>query len=72
MERQEDRCKEVEEVVVDMAGRLFEETEVVGIGEGKKFAQGILDNKDALRKFWEIAFAQGATKEIHSSEIKIS
>ena len=70
LERQEDRCTEVEEVVVDMAGMLFEETEVVEIGEGKKLARKILDDKDALKKFWEMAFAQGATKEIHSSEIK--
>lgn len=70
LERQEDRCIEVEDIVVDMAARLFEETEVAAIGEGKEFAQEILDRGDALRKFWEMAFVQGATKEIHSSEIK--
>lgn len=70
LEREEDRCVEVESVVIEMASRLFEDTEIVPVGEGKKLAQDILDRKDALRKFWEIAFAQGATKEIHSSEIK--
>lgn len=70
LEGQEDRCIEVENVVVDMASRLFEETEVAPIGEGKELAQKILKTGEALRKFWEIAFAQGATKEIHSSEIK--
>lgn len=70
LERQEDRCHEVEDVVIEMAGILFEDTGIVELGEGKKLAQEILDSKDALRKFWEIAFAQGATKELHSSEIK--
>ncbi len=53
-----------------MAGMIFEMTGKVQKGQGKKFALNILNDKRALRKFWEIAFAQGATKEIHSSEIK--
>jgi thymidine phosphorylase len=49
---------------------IFEMTDTVQKGQGKKFALNILNEKKALRKFWEIAFAQGATKEVHSSEIK--
>ncbi|HRZ84870.1 MAG TPA: thymidine phosphorylase [Candidatus Dojkabacteria bacterium] len=70
LERDKDRCIELEKVILDMAGMIFEMTGKVQKGQGKKFALNILNDKRALRKFWEIAFAQGATKEIHSSEIK--
>lgn len=70
LERDKDRSMELEKVILDMAGRIFEMTDKVPKGQGKKFARNILDERKALRKFWEIAFAQGATKEIHSSEIK--
>lgn len=70
LERENGSCSEIEEIVIEMAARLFEDTEVVQVGEGKKFAQKILDSGDALRKFWEIAFAQGATVEVKSSDIK--
>jgi AMP phosphorylase len=70
LERAENRCMELEKVILDMAGMLFEQTGKTGKGQGKKFARSILDSKQALKKFWEIAFAQGATREIHSTEIK--
>ncbi len=70
LERAENRCIELEKVILDMAGMLFEQTGKTGKGQGKKFARSILDSKQALKKFWEIAFAQGATREIHSTEIK--
>ncbi len=70
LERADDRCIELEKVIIDMAGMIFEQTGKSGKGQGRKFARTILDSKQALRKFWEIAFAQGATREIHSTEIK--
>jgi AMP phosphorylase len=70
LERDEGKCEELEDVIVEMATRLFEGTKTVKKGEGKKFAQEILDSGKALDKFWEIAFAQGANRKIKSSEIK--
>jgi AMP phosphorylase len=70
LERDEGRCLELEGVIIEMATRLFESTKTVKRGEGKKFAQEILNSGKALDKFWEIAFAQGATRKIKSSEIK--
>ena len=48
----------------------FEMTKKVKRGEGKKLAREILDSGEALDKFWEIAFAQGATRKIQSSDIR--
>jgi AMP phosphorylase len=70
LERDEGRCKELESVIIEMATRLFESTKTVKRGEGKKFAQEILNSGKALEKFWEIAFAQGANRKIRSSEIR--
>jgi len=70
LERDETRCKELEDVVIEMATRLFEGTKVAKRGEGKKFAREILHSGQALDKFWEIALAQGANKKVRSSEIK--
>ncbi|MHC1716991.1 MAG: thymidine phosphorylase [Candidatus Dojkabacteria bacterium] len=70
LERKEDRCEELEEVVITMASRLFEMTEVCSKGVGKKFAREILESGKALEKFWEIAFAQGAVRKLESTDIK--
>lgn len=67
LERSDKRSLALEEIVIEMASRLFESTKVVGEGEGKRFAQEILDSKKAYDKFWEIGFAQGA-KEITLSK----
>ena len=69
LERHEKRSKNLEVVIIDMARRLFEMTNIVKEGEGKKFAQDILDSGKALEKFWEIAFAQGATRIVKSTDI---
>lgn len=69
LERAEDRSKSLEDVVLNMADKLFESTEKVARGEGKKYAQQLLESGKALDKFWEIAFAQGATKKIKANEI---
>lgn len=72
LEREDDRCQELEDVIIEMATRLFEGTKITKRGEGKKFAREILDSGKALDKFWEIAFAQGALKKIKSSEIRMA
>ena len=70
LERDEERSKDLEKVILEMATRLFENTKKAKRGEGKKLAREILDSGKALEKFWEIAFAQGATRKVHSSDIK--
>jgi AMP phosphorylase len=70
LERDKEHCAEIEDVVIEMATKLFEGTKTVRRGEGKRFARQILDSGKALDKFWEIAFAQGATRRIRSTEIK--
>ena len=70
LERTDDAPLDMEKVVIEMAGILFESTKITEKGEGKAFAQEILDSKRAYEKFWEIAFAQGATKITKSSDIK--
>ncbi len=67
----EDRAKDLEETIVDMAGQLFELCEVAKKGEGKEMALKFLTSGEAKKKFWEIAFAQGATKELALAEIKL-
>jgi len=70
LERDKEHCLEIENVVIEMATKLFEGTKTVRRGEGKRFARQILDSGKALDKFWEIAFAQGATRRIKSTQIK--
>jgi AMP phosphorylase len=71
LERTSDAPLDVEEVAIEMAGKLFESTKTVEEGQGKIFAQDILDSRKAYKKFWEIAQAQGAKQIIKSSDIKI-
>jgi AMP phosphorylase len=66
----DDRCLELEQTVIDMAVILFEATDTVEEGEGKVFARELLTSKKALEKFWEIAFAQGATERVLAKDIK--
>lgn len=70
LEREGSASLDMELVVIDMAGILFEATGISKEGEGRVLAQEILDSKQAYDKFWEIGFAQGATKITKSSEIK--
>lgn len=70
LERDSSASLDMERMVIEMAGVLFEATNVCKEGEGKAFAQEILDSKKAYEKFWEIGFAQGATKIVKSSDIK--
>ena len=70
LENNPNRSLELEHVVLDMAAIIFEDTNKVEKGKGKTFARDILQSGQALEKFWDIAFAQGATKKIKSDEIR--
>ena len=69
LERNEKRPKGMEEIVLDMAAEIFEHNGRAKVGEGKEIAQELLDSGKALKKFWEIAKAQGAAKVIKSTEL---
>ncbi len=71
LERDEKRSEDLEEVVIEMAAKIFEGVGKAKKGVGKEFAQEILDSGKALKKFWEIAKAQGATKIVKSEDIKV-
>jgi len=70
LERRDDRSMQLERDILEMAGVLFESTKKANKGEGAKMAKEILDSKKALEKFWEIAFAQGATKRMTVEDLK--
>ncbi len=71
LERADERCEDLEETILNMATTIFEHTGKAKKGEGKDFAQDILDSGKALKKFWEIAIAQGAKKELKSTQLKL-
>lgn len=71
LEREENRSMDLEDTVVDMAAMIFENTKKAKVGEGKKLALELLDSGEALKKFWEIAKAQGATKILKSDDLKL-
>ncbi|HRI05426.1 MAG TPA: thymidine phosphorylase [Candidatus Dojkabacteria bacterium] len=66
-----ERSIDLENTIVDMAGQLFELCDVAPKGRGEALARSFLESGDAKKKFWEIAFAQGATKEVEIGDIKL-
>lgn len=71
LERDEKRSHALEETVLEMAAKIFEGTGKAKKGMGKEFAQELLDSGKALKKFWNIAKAQGAKKIIPANELKM-
>ncbi len=71
LERDEKRSDDLESTVLDMAGKIFEGVGKAKKGMGNKFAQDLLDSGKALKKFWEIAQAQGAKKVFKSDQLKV-
>jgi AMP phosphorylase len=71
LERKEDRSRELEELVLDMTGRLLELSGKAKKDYGKDLAFEKLDNKEALDMFWKIAKAQGAKEVIKSEDIEV-
>jgi AMP phosphorylase len=70
LERHEKRPIIMEEIVLGMAAEIFELNGKANPGMGKKLAQETLDSGKALKKFWEIAKAQGAKKEVKADELE--
>ncbi len=69
LERREGRSKELESLALTMAGYLLELSGKALGGKGYDMALEKLDNKEALKKFWDIAKAQGAVKVVDSEDI---
>ncbi len=70
LERDEKRSEVLEDTVIAMAAEIFEGVGKAKKGMGKKVALDILDSGKALKKFWDIAKAQGAEKVIKSIQLK--
>ncbi len=71
LEQTENRSIPLEDTILDMAEILLENTDKAKKGEGRKLAKKTLEEGLALKKFWEIATAQGQKKVVKSDEIKI-
>ncbi|MFH1546905.1 MAG: thymidine phosphorylase, partial [bacterium] len=72
LDRHQDRPKALEQLIVDMSGRLLELSGVAKQGEGKALAMSKLENGEAKKKFWDIALEQGAQKELGSEDLQIA
>ncbi len=70
-ERDPQRPVELENAALEMTGKLLELAGAVAPGEGAKLARAKLESGEAGEKFWKIAFAQGATKIVKSSDLKL-
>lgn len=70
LEQHEDRPKDLEELAADMAGKLLEEVGYADPEKGKQMALDKIKSGETLKKFWEIADAQGAKQHITSADIK--
>jgi AMP phosphorylase len=71
LERREDRSLTLERDILEMGGILFESTGKAVVGRGEKMAEEILNSGKALEKFWEIAFAQGATQRKTVEDLEV-
>ena len=71
-ERSHDRPVGLEELTIEMAGRLLELAGTAEQGKGSAMARGKLESGEAEEKFWSIAMAQGAEKKVKSSELAVA
>jgi AMP phosphorylase len=71
LEQDEKRSRNLEKLIVDMAGMLLEMVGKASKGQGSGLAQQKLASGEALEKFWEIAKAQGADKVLKATEIPV-
>jgi len=71
LEQKENRSVALEEVVLDMAKIILEETGKAVRGGGRQLARNTLESKKALDKFWEIAKAQGQSKILDSDDLQV-
>ena len=71
-EKHPQRPQKIENVAIDMAGKILEMTGTVPVGMGYNMAKAKLDDGSAEKKFWEIGFAQGGSKKVHSSSLVLA
>ncbi|MCK9415832.1 MAG: thymidine phosphorylase [Candidatus Dojkabacteria bacterium] len=71
LEQTENRSIDLEETVLNMSEILLENTGKAEKGKGKEMAKRSLEDGSALKKFWEIATAQGQKSIIKSEDIEI-
>jgi AMP phosphorylase len=71
LEQSDNRSMDLESTVLDMAEILLEESGKAKKGDGRSLALELLESKQALDKFWEIAQAQGQEKIISSEAIEV-
>ncbi len=71
-ERHPERPKNLESLIIDMTGRLLELAGVAKSGEGAPLARSKIENGEAGKKFWAIAIAQGAPKELTSDQLQLA
>ena len=72
LERKADRSSHLENIATDMAGIVLEMVGKAEKGQGKSLAISKLNSNEALKKFWEIARAQGAQTEVLSENIELA
>jgi AMP phosphorylase len=71
LEDDEDKCIELEDAAVKMAGSLLEFVGKAKNGMGEEMVRDSLESGKVTEKFWEIAFAQGCKKKVLSKDIKV-
>ena len=71
-ERSHDRPVGLEELAIEMAGRLLELAGAAQRGSGSSMARAKLESGEAEEKFWSIAMTQGAKKKVKSSELAVA
>lgn len=71
LENDKDKCIELEDAVVAMAGALLEFSGKASEGLGEDMARDCLESGKAEKKFWEIAFAQGCKEKTLAKDIKV-
>jgi thymidine phosphorylase len=68
-ERTSDRPIMLENLAIEMAGRLLELSGTISPGKGSAAARAKLENGEAEEKFWSIAMTQGAEKKVKSTDL---
>ncbi len=70
LERHPERPVGIENVAIDMAAELLALTGDYSKQDAISVLRGVLESKQALDKFWKIAFAQGAKKRLSSDDLE--
>ena len=71
LEQDDKKSKVLEDLSMEMAGKLLEMSGKAEEGKGVELARSKLESGEALKKFWEIAKAQGAQKVVKSGDIEL-